>query len=363
MKKTKILSGKFIAGMVLYAVVFLLLAGVGLYMFWNFIKAYELSRPKNTMQAYMDQLTVEHMCEASDELYASVDRNLQSREQFNQVIRDSVTETISYAKKSSESTADRQVFVLRSGRTPIGQFAIVAGKEDRYGFRRWEVESDSFDFSYLLGEGVSVTVPSDYQVRFNGAALDESYIVESGIHYSALEEFYDSMDLPTMVTYAVEDILGDGVLEVSDPSGNIVTITDDMDRNTLLPQCSGEEANNIETFANEFVRLWVSFSGSTNDTKGGNYHRLKNILSSDGALANRLYTALDGLSFGQSNGATILEVPINRIVPLGNGEYICDLTYIVRTVGRQGSVDTSSSIKLLMVTENGALRVKAMERY
>jgi len=362
-KNAKILSGKFIAGIVIYAVVFLLLVAVGLYLFWGFIEAYELSRPKNTMQEFMDQLTVEQMCAASDALYDSVDQNLQTREQFDQVIRDAVTGDISYAKKSSESTETRQVFVLRSGRANIGQFTISAGKEDKYGFRRWEVEEYSFDFSYLLGEGVSVTVPLEYQVTVNGKLLDDSYITETGIQYSALEEFYDSLTLPTMVTYDVEGFLGDITIEILDAAGNPVTITSDMDMNALLPQCGADEAGKVEAFANEFVKLWVSFSGSTNDTKGGNYHRLKNILSSDGALAERLYTALDGLTFGQSNGATILEVPINRIVPLGNGEYICDMSYVVRTVGRQGAVDTTSNMKLLMVTENGELRVKAMERY
>ena len=363
MKRNKIFSGKFILGLILYALVFLALVGAGLSVFWKYIEAYELSRPKNTVTAFVDQLNPNQMCSGSDELYASVDQNLQTRDQFDQVIRDSLTGDISYAKKSSASTENRQVYVLRSGRTAIGTFAIEAGEEDKYGFRRWQVSDSTFDFSFLMGEGVQVTVPSQYIVKVNGVALDESYQTATGIEYSALAEFYGDYALPTMVSYTVTNYLGDVTVEVLDETGAAVNITDDLDMNLLLPLCDTTETAAIDQFIGRFVELWVAFSGSTNETKGGNYFRLKEILSSDGALAERLYSALDGLSFGQSNGAAIQKITINRSVPLGNGTYMCDLTYVVSTVGRQGAVETVSNMKLILVTEAGNLRLKAMERY
>ena len=54
---------------------------------------------------------------------------------------------------------------------------------------------------------------------------------------------------------------------------------------------------------------------------------------------------------------------INRIVPLGNGTHMCDLTYIVSTVGKKGAVETTSNMKIIIVTEDGAYRLKSMERY
>ena len=93
-KKAKVFSGKFLAGILIYAVVFLVVAGIGLGVFWKFIEAYEISRPKNTLKAYVEQLTAEQMCDASDELYATIDQHVQSREQFDRVIRDSVTEKL-----------------------------------------------------------------------------------------------------------------------------------------------------------------------------------------------------------------------------------------------------------------------------
>lgn len=361
--KLSVFSRKFTQGILIYAVLFLAAAAIGLGFFWEFIESYENSRPKNTLKAFVDQLTVEQMCEGSDDLYAVIDPNIQERELFDQVIRDSVTEPISYAKKSSETTDDRQVYILRCGKTPIGKFAISAGDADRFGFRKWEVTEVSFDFSHLMGEKVSVTVPSDYCVRANGKVLDENYITESGIEYTALDGFYEEYTLPVMVTYTVERFLGEVSLTVTDQSGADIEITPQMDINSLLPVCSAEEAEAIEAFSKEFVRLWVNFSGSTGATVTQNYYSLRRILPSDGVLAQRLYTAVEGLTFGQTSGISVQNVMINRTVPLGNGIYMCDMTYDVRTIGRNGPVDTTSNMKIMIVTEASGFKVQAMERY
>lgn len=362
-KKAKIFSRKFVGGLVIYAVVFLVVAGIGLGVFWKFIDAYEQSRPKNTLKAYMDQLTVDQMCDDSDVLYNSIDQNLQSREQFNQVIRDAVTEKLSYAKKSSESSEFRQVYVVRCGKDPIGKFTIEAGDEDTFGFRIWEVTEHSFDFTHLIGQSVSITVPSEYQVRVNGNPLDETYVTESEIPYSALEEFYEDYELPTMVTYTAENFLGDVVLEVVDVDGNPVEITAETDMNGLLPECSQEQLTQVEAFADQFVQLWMNFSGSRKGNATRNYYELKKILSSDGVLAERLRSAVEGLAFGQTNGIKVQDVLVNRCVPLDDGVIMCDMTYLVRTTGKKGPVDTSSNMKLILVTEEGAYKVKSMERY
>ena len=40
-----------------------------------------------------------------------------------------------------------------------------------------------------------------------------------------------------------------------------------------------------------------------------------------------------------------------------------DFTYLVSTVGKKGAVDTTSNMKIIIVTEDGAYRLKSMERY
>lgn len=353
----------FVIGMVIYALVFLALVGFGLNYFWDYIDAYEQSRPINTVKEYVAQLTAEDMCEGSEALLAQLDTHIRSREESCQMITDSVSAAISYAKKSSESTDTKQVYVLRSGKQIIGGFTISAGDPDRYGFQRWSVTETHFDFSHLMGEAVSVTVPSEFTVSINGNVLDETYITESGILYDAVEEFYDDYELPTLVTYAADSFLGTLTLDVTDTEGNPVEITGETDLNQFLPGCSEQQITELDTFVNGFLGRYVTFTGSANDAASANYVRLKAYLVEDGELAKRLYTAIDGLNYAQSRGDTIQEITVHRYVDIGDGRYMCDVTYIVETIGTKGAVDTTNNLKLIILNTSDGLKVEAMTRY
>lgn len=354
----------FTKGMLIYALVYLAVAAAGLAVFWNFIDAYERSRPKNTMDAYVAALTPADMCRKSMETDEQADLNLQSTEERNAVITASVTESVSYARKSSESTDNRQVYVLRCGRQEIGQVVISARDPDLYGFTEWEVSEDSFDFSHLMGEPLSVTVPQDFAVSVNGHVLDDSYITESGIGFSALEEFYDDYELPTMVTYTADSYLGQLEMTVTDENGQPVVITQDTDMNAFLDNCTGEETEQVEAFMGGFLKSYVTFTGSSNQAASANYQRLrKNYLVPDGELAQRLYTALDGLAFAQSYGDKLDDVAVHRVSRLDDTHYFCDATYYVSTYGKAGKVQTTNNMKVILVVTDSGLRVEAMTRY
>ena len=222
-------SRGFFWGMVIYAVIFLILTGVGLKFFWDFIEAYEESRPQNTANAYLQKLTVEKMCDAAEPWFSGLDQRIQSKEERIGYIRNSLTGDMNYAKKAGECTQTRQVYVLRCGKQVIGQMTMDAVQTDTYGFFRWEVTEEHYDFSYLEGEPVRVTVPETYTVSLNGQVLDESYITEAGIHYPLLEEFYDQYELPTLVTYEADHFLGTLSPEILDSTGKSVSMGENTD--------------------------------------------------------------------------------------------------------------------------------------
>lgn len=354
---------RFVKGMVIYAIVFLLIAAAGLSVFWKFIDAYEQSRPINSVKAYVAQVTAEDMYEGSQALLDQIDSNIQSREEACQLIQDSVTQELSYAKKSGESSDDCQVYVLRSGKQVIGEFSITAGEKDRFGFRSWTVSEESFDFSHLLSDAVSITVPSDFSVSLNGCKLDDSYITESGIPYDALEAFYDDYTLPTMVTYTADSFLGNLSFQVLDRNGQPVEITDETDRNTLLPACSEQEIARLKPFVEGFLDKYVTFSSSANDAVTMNFMQLKKYLVPNGELLQRLSTALDGLQWAQSKGDFIQNITLNQYVSLEEQRYLCDVTYIVATMGNKGTVETTNNLKLIILDTDSGLKVEAMTRY
>lgn len=357
------MSKRFVTGMLVYALVFLAIVSGGLWVLWDYIDAYEQSRPVNAIKAYVESLTPEDLSAGSAALLDTLDSNLQSREESSLLIRESANQAFSYAKKSAESSEDRQVYVLRSGRQVIGQFAITSGEPDKFGFRVWKVTEESFDFSHLLGESVSVTVPSDFTVLVNGTALDRGYIINENLPYTKLEEFYGSYPLPTLVTYSADSYLGEATLEVLDREGNPVTITEEMDYNPLMPACTDEEVEAIDSLVFKFLEHYIAFTGSSSGSAGGNYNRLLPYLVTDGELAKRLYTAIGGLYFAQSLGDTIQETRVNQYASLGSGRYYCDISYVVETVGKKGPVQQSYNMKVIMLETNEGLRVEGMSRY
>ncbi len=357
------MSKRFVTGMLIYALVFLVIVSAGLWVLWDYIDAYEQSRSVNVLKAYVEQLTLDDLCEGSGALLEQLDSSIQSREEACERIKASVTGELSYAKKSSESSETRQVYVLRCGRQVIGQFAISAGEPDKYGFRIWEVSEESFDFSHLLGETISVTVPSDFAVSVNGYQLDSSYIIAQDIPYTTLEEFYGDYNLPTMVTYSADSFLGSYTMDVTDRDGKPVEITDETDFNQLLPDCTDKELEEIDELMELFLTRYVAFTGSSSGTASGNYNKLSKCLVRDGELAKRLYTAVGGLYYAQSLRDTLKETTMNQRVKLGDGRYFCDVSYVVETVGKKGAVEVSYNLKVILLETNEGLRVEAMTRY
>lgn len=362
-KSQKAKTGRFYLGMLIYAVVFLVIAAIGLGVFWKFIEAYELSRAKNTLDQYIAQLTVEDMAASAQDSIAQVDAKIQSEEDCVDVIRNAVTEKLSYAKKSKESSETRQVYAIRSAKQPIGQIAITAGEADMFGFTRWTVTEESYDFSYLMQEPVSITVPEHFQVSMNGNVLDDSYITQKDIPYEALESFQGQFPMAAMVTYTAENVMGELALKVLDENGGEVEITEQTDMNAFIPRCSEEEKAQLDALMEPFLTRYIAFTGSANKSIERNYRNLIAYMVPDGALAQRLRTAFEGLTFAQSSSDKITQITIHDYYRLSDERFICDVTYQLETVGRKGKVESTNNMKIVFLKMEEDLKVEAMTSY
>ena len=351
---------RFAVGMGIYALVFLLMTAVGLGWFWGFLEGYEASRPETAVKAYTSGVTTENIIAGAEEMLGQLDGDLQSREQQERIIQASLDGQITAARISTESTAERQVYALSCGEQVIGEIAITAGAEDRYGFRPWQVTEEYFDFSHLIGEPVSVTVPEDFCVSVNGFQLEERYITETGIPYDVLEEFYDGQALPTMVTYTADGFLGQISLNVMDAAG--AAVTELSDSAAFLDVCTDAEKDMVKAAMEAFLRRYVTFTGSSNDMALENYYNLRRSLVKDSALAKRLYTAIDGLTYAQSYSDEIQSMDFHSILKVEEMRYLCDVTYFVKTSGRGGVFTTENRVKVLLLDTDEGLKVEAMTR-
>jgi len=150
---------------------------------------------------------------------------------------------------------------------------------------------------------------------------------------------------------------------VADVSGSSVEITEETDRNTFLPACTSEEEAQLQALVPEFLTAYVNYTGSANRMAYANLSRLKLLLVKGGALSDRLSAAVGGLLYAQSYGDTILSSTIHGLYKISNERFLCDVSYVLQTIGHQGAVETEHNIKLVYLLTDSGLKVEAMTHY
>ena len=357
-------SWGFVIFMVLYAVVVLGAACWGLGKFWDYMDAYEDSRIKNTIDAYMEDVTAQYVCDRSGDLIDSIDHHLQSEEACEQVILDFLSGGITYARKISECTDTRMVYVLRSGGKVIGKVELVPQGEERYGFTPWAVSTDSFDLSFLIGGTDTITVDHTMQVYAGDVLLDSSYVTETGLKYDAVKEFYGELELPYKLTYTAGPILGETVLHAVDAKGNTVVITEEADLDPYLNNCTQTVYEELDAFNENFIDRYVCYLTSRKDNRLYNYDRLIPLLVDGSDLETRITNAYEGLAYGQSQSDTIVSFTSNHIIDLGDEQYLCDVTYEVDSLGRDGELYRSvNNVWLFLVRTDDGLKAERLLSY
>ena len=353
----------FLIVMLVYAVLALVGIGFGLDWFYDYIDAYEQSRPIHVIDQYMDTLTADRVCNLSTDVIAKVDHNIQTEAQCREYIAESLSKGFNYAKKSSECTENKQVFVIRTGTQVVGQFTMEVIRQDEYGFVYWAVTGESFDMSYLIGDKVSVSAPDHYPVTVNGVKLDAGYIVGEPVKYDALKTFYKDYDLPTIVTYEAGPFLGNFEMEVTDLEGKPFDLAQVEDKNRLAENCDADTVKKLDDFADLFINRYVTYAGGSNKNADTNYVNLMKLIVPGSEYASRMEGALYGQKHTQSRGDKIVEIRNNYFFQLEEGKYVCDVTYEVDTTGKQGVVRTVNNVRIIVVETNVGLRVLTVYSY
>lgn len=369
-QKTKKRSHKwFFLGMAIYAVLFLGAAAVGLHYLWGVLEEYEAKEvyekkvTQNPMDAYMEQLTPEQICSLSDDVIAQIDHNIQSEEQCRQIIKDSLNGEFTRRKYITQGNQPTNEYAIFCGEQNIGKVTTASRTEEKYGFTVWDVVSESYDVSYLIGEKITVTAPHNYTVSINGQPLDSSYLIESGKQYDLLAEFYGDYEIPYhIVTYEAGPFLGQPEAAITDPDGNPVVIDESTDWNTFICTCTPETVSEIDSFLADFIKSYVKFT-SSKETRVDAYHAVIKYMVSGGDLASRMYRALDGLQYNKIVSAKLQTVTLNHCVDIGDDRYMCDLTYETNINKREGEYLEVNNLKLILVETSSGLRVEAMISY
>lgn len=356
-KKNRRLDG-FRAFLLIYALIFLALLPALLRPLWNYLAEYEQSGPDRAMERYLDSMDEAHVRALSADFLAGLDLRYQDGDQAFAAVQKVMNGELSYALKSADTDLRHAEYNIRSGNQLLGSVRIAKGEDPRFGFAPWEVESESYDFNWLLGDD-EITVPDFWTVLCNGTPLGESDRVGEPIPFAVLENFYgDSrFTLPSYVTYRVEGVLGEAPFTILDREGREVARDAEPDELAVLANCSAEEEQQIQTLLDGFLQRYIDCLSNASRNVQGNYNALKPYIVSGSDIDRRVRDNMEGQQWAHSGGDTVTKREDLLLMNLGGGYYLAELDYTLDTIGNKGHVESVNRVIVLMRETDQGLKV------
>lgn len=352
----------FAKGMLLYALIFLLLVGIGLFILWQYMSAYEYSRPDTAMERFFETLDDSEILRFSAESVKTVDRNIQPQAEIDSFILDYIKDGgLRFAKISKESTQERMIYALLLGNEPVGRASIEQTGETKFGMKAWNVTSAYIGLENQL-HSTEITVPSNCTVSVNGCELNENYIVKNDVHYTFLDELYGhGAELPVKYTYSTGINLGEQEISIIMPDGSSVPYTEEIDEDLFTDNCSTQQKDELKTFFDDFLYFYVRFTSGAEGDNIGNFLNVAAYAEYDSELYDRLDQAWRGLIFASSRGDSIKSLTLDRCMDVGGGYCVSQVTYLIDTLGFDGLVTTTNTMKILTLQhDDGEIKAVAM---
>ncbi len=345
-------------GMLIYALVFLALLPALLRPLWNYLAEYEESGPDKAMERYLDSMDEAHIRALSADFLAGLDLRYQDGDQAFAAVEKVMGGGLRYALKSADTDLRHATYNIRGGDQLLGTVSIAKGEDPRFGFAPWEVEAESYDFSWLLGED-EITVPETWTVLCNGTALGAEDLVGEPIPFELLKDFYgDSrFDLPSYVTYRVSGVLGEAPFTVLDREGHEVPRDAEMSEQEQLANCSETEQEQIRTLLDGFLQRYIDCLSNASRNIQGNYNALKPYILSGSDIDKRVRDNMEGQAWAHSGGDTVTNRDDLLLMNIGNGYYLAELDYTLDTVGNRGHVESVNRVIVIMSQTNNGLKV------
>ena len=354
-------KSRFALGLLIYIFLFLILSVIALIFFYDWLKAYEETRPYNSLNAYTETITANGPGDAVLASLTEIDRSLQSEDKIASYIADILSRT-EYVRSSSLSTPEKLVYSAQADGRNIGTVTFEPSEEKRLGFHSWTLASENYDFSSYLNKS-SFVIPEDYHASVNGKILSEKYITSDDTPYSSLSAYYSSFpSLPHLVTYTSGKYLGQAEEAVIDRTGKTVNQAD-MTETVFLDSCTPSDRDRLSVFVRQFASTYVQFTADVNGSHYYYYNELRQMVSEGSSLLDRMSQALDSFGFTTTKSCDIIEDSVNFCLPMDSSHYLVDYSYTTKTVGRAEAVEDSRNIRLVISDQNGKLLVDSMNYY
>lgn len=343
---------------------------------WDFAELYEKSMPDDVIDSYVTQLSTDLWEEGLAETMSLMEHPFQSNEECKAVVMELLSGEIGHVRSVSADPA-LNAYTLRVGNSSFGKVYLAKdetknanfeieflGKEVElpWDLRPWLVHSQEFDLSGLY-TSIEATVPSHYSVQINGITLGPEHIVEQGIKYDSLRDFYDvNPNLPTKTTYRADKIIGYLTPTILDENGNVYEIDGSRDDSQFIKPCDPEMFTRLDGFCSKFTEKYLRFSsGIMGKYSSGGYAELTGYVMPGGDLDQRLYAALDGLSWAHTSAFRLDSYQLVNAIDLGGDYYVCDVVAQTTTItqGSGENVDTNE-LKIIVFDNGGDIRALSL---
>lgn len=353
-----------------YIVLLIAASCFGLSLVWQYAKEYENSRPLNVVENYVSHLQENLWDENIANTIANMPHEFQSDEECAAHVKELLSSGITYSRTASSDGGNVINYELRCNKNVFGKLSLIEDEsyadDVRFGMLPWKVFNEEFNFDALY-TSVRITVPRAYEVYLNDIKMGPEYIVEEGIHYDVLEEYYDQFEgLPTKVTYEYDKVIGTLEPKVLDESGNPVTIDESQSDAQFIKDCPAEELDKLSVFTVNFLDRYFRYICGVGDPMAS-YQQLAAYLELDAELDQRMKVAMDGLGWSHTSSVKVNSSQLNGAVELGDGFYLLDVsastTVYYPGKGETGEVNNDQNMKIIVKETAGDIRAISLELY
>lgn len=359
MKSKTARKSRFGLGLLIYVLVFAVLAAVALGVFRQWLAAYEESRLSTAVSNYLTTcadgtLTYQWGTELG---------RLDADGTEGSDIRKWAQEKIGSAKYREFISSDSKEKIYGLYDEDGICFETVtlrqSGEADRWGFVGWEVVKEEINLEPYSAT-ISEVVPEDYSVEIGGVELDGSYIVEKGIPYDILEPFEDYVkNLPTKVRYRYGPVLNSGKVTVLDNVGQPVP-EEQQTEYFYLDTCGAADRTRVKDFVKRYLEAYLPYADDLNHAGMAYFGEIYQLIIHGGELEKRIWQAQDGFEYGNVQKLEILSTDVNCITDLGGGRYFVDFSYRIMTYGLDEPTEEEYRMRLLLKEEDGNLYAEQM---
>ena len=353
----------------LYVLALAILILFGLGKVWDYAVEYENAVPTKVIEEYVSHLSENLWDDGIAETIANMPHEVQTDAECGEIVKEMLSSDISYMRLPKENSNDPYIrYMLRCGENKFGEVTLIEDEskadEIEYGMLPWKVYKEEFDFRGLY-TSVEAVVPSTYTVKLNDVKLGEEYIVESGIHYDVLDEYYERYpDLPTKVRYKFDNVVGVLSPVIYDENGEETVIDTETDDSQFLVPVTEEQKARLEEFTMHFVERYKTYISGQYQVDYG-YSRLLPFVKSDSELDESMKLAQDGITWAHKHPQRldINSITLNNAIYVGDGVYFLDVSIDSTSYKGNEPQQRIENMRIIVTEEANEIRAVALDLY